>query len=95
MSDKSFHEENLKIVKDYLLLSNYLENFITKHIMERILKLKTSRFRNNLNPWNTKMTEFRPKQVFWMGNYKELTKKEDSIKATSQNPIQNQFKRPK
>ena len=37
-ADKSFHNENLDIIKNYLELNNYLKNIIIKHINKRIIE---------------------------------------------------------
>ena len=39
LADKSFHNENLDIIKNYLELNNYPKNIIIKHINKRIVEL--------------------------------------------------------
>ena len=41
LSDKSFHSQNLMLIKQFLLNNNYPAKFITKHIKKRLIYLKT------------------------------------------------------
>ena len=40
LSHEKFHDENLEIIKNLLMLNSYPENFIKKHIKNRIFQLK-------------------------------------------------------
>ena len=40
LSSEKFHEENLEIIKNLLVLNNYTINLINKHINNRIFQIK-------------------------------------------------------
>ena len=53
LSHEKFHDENLEIIKNLLMLNSYPKNFINKHIKNRIFQLKNKDRNSFFIPTNT------------------------------------------
>ena len=74
MSHEKFHEENLEIIKNLLVLNNYPKNLTNKHINIRIFQIKNKNTILDFIP-NNKQSEIDYKHVvsipyFWNLSYK-------------------------
>ena len=52
LSHEKFHKENLEIIKYLLMLNNYPNNFINRHINNRIFQLKNKDKNSDFIPKN-------------------------------------------